>query len=109
MFDEIKFSDELQKAKRLALDLEIPEKKSVGVHIRGGDIFYDKIISQMLFEWKTIPLPIAYEIVQTCSSSGKKVFVFAQDETVFNLLKDLGNTIIPKEIYSFKDRLEQTF
>lgn len=96
-FRSIEFSDELEKARRAAYDLEIPEK-TIAVHLRAGDIVYGRYRFMDRYTSKVVPSPLAIDIVKNYERAGIGTLIFGQDEVLCKLLKDRFGARLASEI-----------
>ncbi|MGB5134599.1 MAG: hypothetical protein WBN89_05430 [Prochlorococcaceae cyanobacterium] len=96
-FDKIGFSDSVRAAMAAAGEMAI-DRPSIALHLRGGDIIYGKFKQSIGHSFKTIPLPVALEIITNASQCGDNVLLFGQDDGVIGFLSENPNTIVAKRL-----------
>lgn len=99
-YNSIEFSQEIESARKLAIDIAqmYSRTNSVAIHIRGGDIVYDYFKKYLIFIDKVIPIPLILE----CLTSWEKnatVFLVSQDEVLMDELSRKYNCIKVSSLY----------
>jgi hypothetical protein len=85
-FDAIRFSDDLETARKLALAAPLPEDVTA-LHLRAGDIVYGRHRFANRFISKVCPYPIAIRIIEDIAEKGGKVLIFGQDPELIAYLR----------------------
>lgn len=77
LFESISFSSRLERVKRLADAINLPEN-TVALHLRAGDVIYGPERAIGRFAAKCFPYPLVFEFIQECQEAGTALLVFGQ-------------------------------
>ncbi|MET3923471.1 hypothetical protein ABIB26_004437 [Arthrobacter sp. UYEF20] len=84
-FDRIDFHPDIKQAVEVARAVELSER-TVGFHLRSGDVFYGPYRKWLHYTYKGITLPVAKAMVVEALKLGKEVLIFGQDKEVISYL-----------------------
>lgn len=101
-FWEINFSSSFKNAIQEAQKVDLSES-TVALHLRAGDLIYDRFKHTISYLGKAIPFPIAEKIIENAKAMGQEVLIFGQDRILENYLRkkwdiDLASDLLPKNI-----------
>ena len=86
-FNTIEFNKDLLMAKRLAESVRL-NKKSVGIHLRSGDIVYEQYRLFHGFHYKVTPAYIIIPLIQKYKSEGYDIVLMGQEESFCRYLSE---------------------
>jgi hypothetical protein len=98
-FKAINFNEDILEAFDMGFKHGLSQKNAVAIHIRGGDIIYDKNVRENHFESKALPVSIALEIIKFVRNSGGFPIVFAQDKFAVGKVRNLKNSSLASDFY----------
>lgn len=101
-FFHIDFSDSFKKSIQEAKKIEIDDS-TIALHLRAGDLIYDRYKHNISYLGKAIPFPVAEKIIEKSKADGFKVLIFGQDKVLGSYLKnkwdvELSNDLIPSSL-----------
>jgi hypothetical protein len=85
VFDRIEFHPDIRQAIESARAVELSER-TVGFHLRSGDVFYGPYRKWLHYTYKGITLPVAKAMIVEALRKGKGVLIFGQDKEVIRYL-----------------------
>ena len=86
-FAKIRFTPELEDARRLAAAVELPPLIPA-LHLRAGDVVYGRHRFSGRFTLKLYPFPLGIRVVEDAIGAGTRPIVFAQDAEFRAWLRD---------------------
>lgn len=95
-FDSIGFSQKLLRIKRIAESVNI-RKKSVAIHIRTGDIVYDKYRLFHSFHYKATPAHVIIPLIIKYKNEGYDVILFGQEAELCTYLSEKYSIVYSKK------------
>jgi hypothetical protein len=87
-FSNVRFTASLEKARRIAEEIELP-RNPIALHLRSGDIVFGGYRFAPGFENKVITLPLAYKLIRAATEKGESPVLFGQDQAACKRISDL--------------------
>lgn len=96
-FNKIGFSKEILVAKDHASSVPLSDKV-VAIHIRAGDIVFDRYRWEPIFYSKIIPLFLVENTIQNFKNQGFSIVIFGQDDNLCNYLSNKYSALYSKNL-----------